>query len=64
MNYWVGLLLLYLILGLILYLNYDICSINIVGLIIVRDKIIMLIETWRTIRKNSATTRLGWDALG
>jgi hypothetical protein len=24
----------------------------------------MLIETWRTTRKNSATTRVVWDALG
>jgi hypothetical protein len=33
-------------------------------LIIVHDKIIMLIGTWRTIRENSATTRVVWDALG
>jgi hypothetical protein len=33
-------------------------------LFIVHDKIIMLIETWRTTRENSATTRVVWDALG
>jgi hypothetical protein len=33
-------------------------------LIIVHDKIILLIRTWRTTRKNSATTRVVWDALG
>jgi hypothetical protein len=31
--------------------------------IIVHDKIIVLIGTWRTTRKNSATTRVVWDAL-
>jgi predicted secreted Zn-dependent protease len=39
------------------------CSINTVGLIIVHDKIIILIVTWRTTRENSATTRVEWDAL-
>jgi hypothetical protein len=33
-------------------------------LIIVHDKIILLIETWRTTRDNCATTRVEWDALG
>jgi hypothetical protein len=33
-------------------------------LIIVHDKIILLIGTWRTIPENSATTRVEWDALG
>jgi hypothetical protein len=33
-------------------------------LIIVHDKIIMLIGTWRTTLKNSATTRVVWHALG
>jgi hypothetical protein len=61
MNYWIVLLLLYLDLGLILYLKYD--HIIIVGLIIVHDKIIVLIGTWRTTRENSATTRVVWDAL-
>jgi hypothetical protein len=32
-------------------------------LIIVHDKIILLIGTWRTTRENSATTRMEWDAL-
>jgi hypothetical protein len=36
----------------------------IVGLFIDRDKIILLIGTWRTTRKNSATTWVEWDALG
>ena len=33
-------------------------------LIIVHDKIILLIGTWKTTRENSATTRVEWDALG
>jgi hypothetical protein len=45
MNYWVDLLLLYLVLGLMLYLNYDHVPFFNVGLIIVHDKIIMLIGT-------------------
>jgi hypothetical protein len=32
--------------------------------IIVHDKIILLIGTWRTTRENSATIRVEWDALG
>jgi hypothetical protein len=38
-------------------------SIKSIGLIIVHDKIIVLIGTWRTTRENSATTRVEWDAL-
>jgi NADH:ubiquinone oxidoreductase subunit 3 (subunit A) len=33
-------------------------------LFIVHDKIIMLIGTWRTTRKKSATIRVVWDTLG
>jgi hypothetical protein len=33
-------------------------------LIIVYDKIMLLTGTWRTTRKNSATTRVEWDTLG
>jgi hypothetical protein len=33
-------------------------------LIIVHDKIILLIGTWRTTQENSATTRVEWVALG
>jgi hypothetical protein len=33
-------------------------------IITAHDKIIMLIGTWRTTWKNSATTRVVWDALG
>jgi hypothetical protein len=33
-------------------------------LIIVHDKIIMLIGTWRTTQENSAITRVEWDTLG
>jgi hypothetical protein len=33
-------------------------------LIIVHDKIILLIGTWRTTRENSVTTRVEWDTLG
>jgi hypothetical protein len=62
MNYWVDLLLLYLVLG-----SY--CFIMIMFqlfsyLTIVHDKIILLIGTRRTTRENSATTRVVWDALG
>jgi hypothetical protein len=32
-------------------------------LIIVHDKIIWLIGTWRTTQENSATTRVVWDTL-
>jgi hypothetical protein len=46
MNYWVGLLFFYLVLGLILYLKLWSCFIIIVGSIIVHDKVIMLIGTW------------------
>jgi hypothetical protein len=62
MNYWVDLLLLYLVLG-----SY--CFIMIMFqlfcyLTIVHDKIILLIGTRRTTQENSATTRVVWDALG
>jgi hypothetical protein len=36
----------------------------IVDFIIMHDKTILLIGTWRTTRENSATTRVEWDALG
>jgi hypothetical protein len=39
-------------------------SINIVGLIIVHDRIIVLIRKWRTTQENSTTTRVLWNALG
>jgi hypothetical protein len=39
------------------------CSNYVVVLIIVHDKIIMLIGTWRTTRENIATTRVECDAL-
>jgi hypothetical protein len=32
--------------------------------IIVHDKIIVLIGTWRITQENSSTTRVVWDALG
>jgi hypothetical protein len=44
MNYWVVSLLLYLVEGLILYLNHDHAFIIIVGLIIVHDK--MTLFNW------------------
>jgi hypothetical protein len=40
------------------------CSIIIIELFIVHDKIILLIGTWRTTRKISATTRVEWVSLG
>jgi hypothetical protein len=45
MNYWIDSLLLYLVLGLMLHLNYDHSSYAIV-FIILHDKIIVLIGTW------------------
>jgi hypothetical protein len=63
MNYWVDLLLLYLVFWEINVLLWS-CSNYFVVLIIVHDKIIMLIGTWRTTQKSSATTRVEWDALG
>jgi hypothetical protein len=35
-----------------------------VDFIIVHDKTIVLIRTWRTTQENSATTRVVWDTLG
>jgi hypothetical protein len=46
MNYWVDLLLLYLVLGLMLHLNYDHVPIMLL-LVIIHDKIIVSIGTWR-----------------
>jgi predicted ferric reductase len=51
------------VLGIEIYIIHDHTFI-IRLLFIVHDKIIMLIGTWRTTRKNSATTRVVWDALG
>jgi predicted ferric reductase len=56
-------LLLYVVLGMEIYIIHDYTFI-INLLFIVHDKIIMLIGTWRTTRENSATTRVVWDALG
>jgi hypothetical protein len=64
MNYWVVSLLLYLALGLMIYwimIMFHYCC----WFIIVHDKIIVLIGTWSDHpKKNSATTRVVWDALG
>jgi hypothetical protein len=56
-------LLLYVILGKEIYITH-VHTFIISLLFIVHDKIIMLMETWRTPRENSATTRVVWDALG
>jgi hypothetical protein len=64
MNFWVVLLLLYLVLGLMLHSDLWSCSNYAVVLIIVHDKIIVLIGTWSLTWYNSATTRVEWDALG
>jgi hypothetical protein len=56
-------LLLYVVLGMEIYLIHD--PTFIINLLFtIHDKIIMLIGTWRTTRENSATTRVVWDALG
>jgi predicted ferric reductase len=57
------LLLLYVVLGMEIYIIHDYTFI-ISLLFTVQDKIIMLIGTWRTTRENSATTKVVWDALG
>jgi hypothetical protein len=56
-------LLLYVVLGVKIHSIHDHAFI-INELFTIHDKIIMLIETWRTTRENSATTRVVWDALG
>jgi predicted ferric reductase len=55
--------LLYVVLGMEIYIIYDYTFI-ISLLFTIHDKIIMLIGTWRTTRENSATTRVVWDVLG
>jgi hypothetical protein len=56
-------LLLYVVLGIEIHIIHDHAFI-INLLFTVHDKIILLIGTWRTTGKNSATTRVVWDALG
>jgi hypothetical protein len=56
-------LLLYLILGMEIHIIHG--QAFIINLLFtVHDKIILLIGTWRTTWKNSATTRVVWDAHG
>jgi NADH:ubiquinone oxidoreductase subunit 3 (subunit A) len=56
-------LLLYVVLDMEIHIIHD--STFIISLLFtIHDKIIMLIGTWRTTRKNSATIRVVWDALG
>jgi hypothetical protein len=56
-------LLLYMVLGMKIYITH-VHTLTISLLFTIRDKIIMLIGTWRTTWENSATTRVVWDALG
>jgi hypothetical protein len=56
-------ILLYVVLGVQVHIIHDHAFIA-NELFIVHNKIIMLLGTWRTIRENSATTRVVWDALG
>jgi hypothetical protein len=66
MNYWVVLLLLYLILGVILYVNHDpalLLLLIVYELFMIHDKIILLIGTLRLTQENNATTRVEWVAL-
>jgi hypothetical protein len=59
MNYWVVLLLVYLVLGLMLYMNYDHALLLLsMDIFIVHDKIILLIGTWSLTCDNSATKRV------
>jgi hypothetical protein len=56
-------LLLYVVLG--IEINITPVHTFVINLLFsVHDKISMLMGTWRTTRKNSATTRVVWDALG
>jgi NADH:ubiquinone oxidoreductase subunit 3 (subunit A) len=56
-------LLLYVVLDMEIHIIHD--STFIISLLFtIHDKIIMLIGTWRTTRKNSATIRVVWDVLG
>jgi hypothetical protein len=56
-------LLLYVVLGIEINITH-VHTFVISLLFTIHDKIIMLMGTWRTIRENSATTRVVWDALG
>jgi hypothetical protein len=56
-------LFLYVVLGVKIHIIYD-HAIYCQCVIYCSCKIIMLMGTWRTTRKNSATTRVVWDALG
>jgi hypothetical protein len=56
-------LLLYVVLGMEIYITY-VHTFIISLLFTIHDKIIMLMGTRRTTRENSATTRVVWDALG
>jgi hypothetical protein len=56
-------LLLYVVVGIEIYITH-VYTFVISLLFTGHDKIIMLMGTWRTTRKNSATTRVVWDALG
>jgi hypothetical protein len=52
MNYWVVLLLLYLVLGYIFYVNHDhalLLLFIVYGLFVIHDKIILLIGIWSLI---------------
>jgi hypothetical protein len=56
-------ILLYVVVGIEIYITH-VYTFVISLLFTGHDKIIMLMGTWRTTRKNSATTRVVWDALG
>jgi hypothetical protein len=67
MNYWVVLLLLFLVLGFIFYMNHDhalLLLLTVYELCMIYDKNILLIGTWSLTWDNSVTTRVEWDALG
>jgi hypothetical protein len=50
-------LLLYVVLGMEIFITHC-CTFYYLFIINVHDKIIILMGTWRTTRKNSATTRV------
>jgi hypothetical protein len=64
MNYWVVLLLLYLVLRLMLHMNYDHAFLLLLDLLLCMVISFCQLEYGASTRDNSATTRVEWDALG
>jgi hypothetical protein len=63
MNYWVVLLLIYLVLGLILYLNYDQALSILLTQLLSMTRLLFKLEHGATTQENNATTRVVCDTL-